>query len=168
MRAFRFLNNSGAERRARPVHHRGHAGGGLRVQAVDRPGDRAEAGRLQGGVEAGRGGAAQADYRRAAQGVQEAEAERSVRDGAGQGEGGGDEGEERSSGIGKWNVATATAFLGRDYLYSPFVPGLTNLLYSNLGNGVFVDATATNTSQPGELDRTRAVALGDVDGDGDL
>ncbi|HET6202173.1 MAG TPA: VCBS repeat-containing protein [Planctomycetota bacterium] len=41
-----------------------------------------------------------------------------------------------------------------------------NRLYLNGGTGVFTDATATNL--PSILDGTGAVALGDVDGDGDL
>jgi len=44
--------------------------------------------------------------------------------------------------------------------------GQQNRLYLNGGNGIFADATATNL--PALLDDTRAVALGDVDGDGDL
>ncbi len=44
-------------------------------------------------------------------------------------------------------------------------PGQQNRLYLNDGSGVFADATA---QLPAVLDDTRAVALGDVDGDGDL
>jgi hypothetical protein len=44
--------------------------------------------------------------------------------------------------------------------------GEQNRLYLNGGAGVFTDVTATNL--PGVADATRAVALGDVDGDGDL
>ena len=44
-------------------------------------------------------------------------------------------------------------------------PGEQNRLYLNDGTGVFADATA---SLPADLEDTRAVALGDVDGDGDL
>jgi hypothetical protein len=45
-------------------------------------------------------------------------------------------------------------------------PGQQNRLYLNAGTGVFTDVTATNL--PILLDATQAVALGDVDGDGDL
>ncbi|HEX5054496.1 MAG TPA: VCBS repeat-containing protein [Planctomycetota bacterium] len=41
-----------------------------------------------------------------------------------------------------------------------------NRLYVNTGNGTFIDATATRL--PIDNDSTQAVALGDVDGDGDL
>ncbi len=41
-----------------------------------------------------------------------------------------------------------------------------NRLYRNDGAGVFTDATATHL--PARLDHTRDVALGDIDGDGDL
>ncbi len=41
-----------------------------------------------------------------------------------------------------------------------------NRLYENGGTGIFTDATATNL--PSLVDYTRAVSLGDVDGDGDL
>ncbi|MGH7149508.1 MAG: FG-GAP-like repeat-containing protein, partial [Planctomycetota bacterium] len=44
--------------------------------------------------------------------------------------------------------------------------GGQNRLYRNLGAGTFADVTAT--SLPALADMTRAVALGDVDGDGDL
>jgi hypothetical protein len=44
--------------------------------------------------------------------------------------------------------------------------GQQDLLYLNGGTGVFADVTATNL--PALLDNTRALALGDVDGDGDL
>jgi len=44
--------------------------------------------------------------------------------------------------------------------------GGQNRLYLNGGTGVFVDVTVTNL--PALVDSTRAVALGDVDGDGDL
>ncbi len=49
-------------------------------------------------------------------------------------------------------------------------PGPQNLLYLNGGNGAFVDATATNLpAMPPPFGATSsAVALGDVDGDGDL
>ncbi|MCI0588945.1 MAG: FG-GAP-like repeat-containing protein, partial [Planctomycetes bacterium] len=50
------------------------------------------------------------------------------------------------------------AFVGND--------GEQNRLYLNGGTGVFTDLTATNL--PALRDSTRAVALGDVDGDGDL
>ncbi|MCI0587422.1 MAG: VCBS repeat-containing protein [Planctomycetes bacterium] len=43
---------------------------------------------------------------------------------------------------------------------------LQNRLYLNVGNGVYADVTATNL--PALLDNSWAVALGDVDGDGDL
>ncbi|MCI0586491.1 MAG: FG-GAP-like repeat-containing protein, partial [Planctomycetes bacterium] len=44
--------------------------------------------------------------------------------------------------------------------------GQQNRLYLNGGSGVFTDVTATNL--PALIDDTGAVALGDVDGDGDL
>ncbi|MCI0585382.1 MAG: VCBS repeat-containing protein [Planctomycetes bacterium] len=44
--------------------------------------------------------------------------------------------------------------------------GQQNRLYLNAGSGAFTDATATNL--PILIDDTRAVALGDLDGDGDL
>ena len=47
-----------------------------------------------------------------------------------------------------------------------FGPGAGDRLYLNGGAGVFVDVTAGNL--PAVLDVTQAVALGDVDGDGDL
>ncbi|MCI0588293.1 MAG: VCBS repeat-containing protein [Planctomycetes bacterium] len=47
-----------------------------------------------------------------------------------------------------------------------FGPGAGDRLYLNGGAGVFVDVTAGNL--PGVLDVTQAVALGDVEGDGDL
>ncbi|MCI0633515.1 MAG: FG-GAP-like repeat-containing protein, partial [Actinobacteria bacterium] len=50
------------------------------------------------------------------------------------------------------------AFVGND--------GPLSRLYLNGGTGLFTDVTATNL--PALLDNTRAVALGDVDGDGDL
>ncbi|HET6202174.1 MAG TPA: FG-GAP-like repeat-containing protein [Planctomycetota bacterium] len=45
-------------------------------------------------------------------------------------------------------------------------PGAPDRLYLNAGTGVFSDVTATNL--PPSFDVTRAIALGDVDGDGDL
>ncbi|MCI0588292.1 MAG: VCBS repeat-containing protein [Planctomycetes bacterium] len=53
------------------------------------------------------------------------------------------------------------AFLGRLLGTGP-----SQLLFLNVGGGVYVDATATNLPNP--LDTTLAVALGDLDGDGDL
>ncbi|HET6201351.1 MAG TPA: FG-GAP-like repeat-containing protein [Planctomycetota bacterium] len=54
------------------------------------------------------------------------------------------------------------AFVG----HGGFIPASQNRLYVNGGTGVFTDVTATNL--PALLDETRAVALADVDGDGDL
>ncbi|HET6202280.1 MAG TPA: VCBS repeat-containing protein [Planctomycetota bacterium] len=48
---------------------------------------------------------------------------------------------------------------------SPYGLGAQNRLYRNGGSGVFTDATS---EMPSILDATPAVALGDVDGDGDL
>jgi len=45
-------------------------------------------------------------------------------------------------------------------------PGGQNRLYLNSGSGVFTDATATHL--PAAVDDSSSVALGDVDGDGDL
>jgi len=56
------------------------------------------------------------------------------------------------------------AFVGNAGSYPTFTA--QNLLLLNGGTGVFTDVTATNL--PMLLDRTTAVALGDVDGDGDL
>ncbi|MCI0586799.1 MAG: VCBS repeat-containing protein [Planctomycetes bacterium] len=58
------------------------------------------------------------------------------------------------------------AFLGNTASDTDPFPGDQNRLYLNSGTGVFTDATATNV--PAVLDHTHAVALGDVDGDGDL
>ncbi|MGH7151883.1 MAG: FG-GAP repeat domain-containing protein, partial [Planctomycetota bacterium] len=52
---------------------------------------------------------------------------------------------------------------GHTGLYAP--QGVQNRLYLNNGSGLFADATA---GLPPLLDATLAVALGDVDGDGDL
>ena len=47
-----------------------------------------------------------------------------------------------------------------------YLIGAQNRLYLNNGNGGFVDVTASHL--PSTLDRSSALALGDVDGDGDL
>ncbi len=57
--------------------------------------------------------------------------------------------------------------LGRANTGNPLYSDLTEL-YSNAGNGVFTDVTASNLPFASELEPTRAVALGDLDGDGDL
>ncbi|MGH7150224.1 MAG: FG-GAP-like repeat-containing protein, partial [Planctomycetota bacterium] len=56
------------------------------------------------------------------------------------------------------------AFVGNYGSFSS--SGMQNRLYFNGGAGVFADVTATNL--PALSDFTNAVALGDVDGDGDL
>ncbi|MCI0589054.1 MAG: VCBS repeat-containing protein [Planctomycetes bacterium] len=58
------------------------------------------------------------------------------------------------------------AFVGTGGPCVPFCPAAQDRLYRNGGTGVFTDITAT--SLPAVLDDTRAVVLGDVDGDGDL
>jgi len=49
---------------------------------------------------------------------------------------------------------------------SSYPTGGQNRLYLNIGNGTFTDATSTNL--PARIDLSTGVALGDVDGDGDL
>jgi len=59
------------------------------------------------------------------------------------------------------------ALLGNgNYFLLAFDP--ENHLYLNDGNGVFTDTADATLQIPADLDWTRAVALGDVDGDGDL
>jgi predicted nucleotidyltransferase len=55
--------------------------------------------------------------------------------------------------------------VGNGWDYASY-SGQQNRLYLNKGSGTFTDATATH--MPGAYGRTAAVALGDVDGDGDL
>ena len=57
---------------------------------------------------------------------------------------------------------------GRLYrnINSSYDAGLQNLLLTNNGTGTFTDVTATH--MPSDSEPTHALALGDVDGDGDL
>ncbi|MEM7205934.1 MAG: VCBS repeat-containing protein [Planctomycetota bacterium] len=64
------------------------------------------------------------------------------------------------------DLVVANSFVRAYVLYFGTALGWDNRLYLNDGNGVFVNATTAR--MPPDQDSSEAVALGDVDGDGDL